>query len=287
VTDDYLEDWREAFIRNPYISEYQWYEAIQAENKQGFISKNESQQIIRKLGLKPYESVYRMLVIWLPEKMNQSAAASLLKLIEEPPENTLIFMVSENTGQMLPTILSRAQLLFVPPLPEARIREGLMQKEHPDPALVEDAIRKANGNYNTALQTLAQDEQEQLYFRHFTGLMRLCYKREIIKINEWVDQVAALGRERQKQLLGYSTKLLRENFILHLEHEQLNYMSVKEAEFSKNFSPFIHGENIHELVDSFSLAENHIGANGNARIILMDLSISVIRLLMQKSPAQR
>ena len=286
VTDDYLEDWRKAFLSNPYISEYQWYEAIEAENKQGFISKNESHQIIRKLGMKPYESVYRMLVIWLPEKMNLPAANSLLKMIEEPPENTVILMVSENTDHILPTILSRTQLFFVPPLPEMYIREGLMQQEI-DPALVEDAIRKANGNYNTALQTLQQDEQEQLYFRLFTELMRLCYKRDIIRISEWVDQMAALGRERQKQLLVYSMKLLRENFILRMGDEKLNYMSVKEAEFSEKFSLFIHDENIHGLVEAFSLAENHIGANGNPRIIMMDLAIRVIRLLKQKSEVPR
>jgi DNA polymerase-3 subunit delta' len=284
VTDDFIEVWREVFLSNPYISEYQWYEAIGAENKQGFISKNESQQVIRKLGLKPYESQYRMVVIWLPEKMHPAAANSLLKMIEEPPGNTLIFMVSENTDQILPTILSRTQLFFVPPLPEQQIRERLMQQGNADPALVEDAIRKANGNYNTALQTLEQDEREQLYFRYFTELMRLCYSREIIKISNWVDQVAALGRERQKQLLDYSMRLLRENFILHLKQEKLNYMSVKEAEFSEKFSPFIHPGNIHELMESFNLAENHISANGNARIVMMDLSIKVIRLLMQKSP---
>jgi len=284
VTDDYIESWREVFISNPYVSEYQWYEAIGAENKQGFISKNESQQVIKKLALKPYESEYRMVIIWLPEKMNQPAANSLLKLIEEPPGNTIIFMVSENTDQILPTILSRTQLLFVPPLSETQIREGLSRRAHADPARVEDAIRKANGNYNAALQTLEQDEQEQLYFGYFTELMRLCYKRDIIQINGWVDRVAMLGRERQKQLLVYSIRLLRENFMLHLKQEKLNYMSAKEAEFSAKFNPFIHGGNIHELVESFSLAESHIGANGNARIILLDLSIGVIRLLMQHSP---
>ncbi|HDS07282.1 MAG TPA: DNA polymerase III subunit delta' [Bacteroides sp.] len=284
VTDDFIQQWREAFLSNPYLSEYQWYEAIGAENKQGFISKNESQQIIRKLGYKPYESAFRMVIIWLPEKLHPAAANSLLKLVEEPPEGTIIFMVSENTDQILPTILSRTQLLFVPPLSEEKIREGLSKRSDADPALVEDAIRKANGNFNTALQTLEQDEQEQVYFDYFKGLMRLCYKREIIAISDWVDRVAVLGRERQKQLLDYSIRLLRENFILRMKQDRLNYMSAKEAEFSEKFNLFIHEGNIRELVESFTLAANHIEANGNARIVLMDLSISAVRLLMQKSP---
>ncbi len=256
VSDQFMEEWRETFLANPGITENLWYEAIGAENKQGAINKEESLQIIKKLGFKPYESEYRMMVIWLPEKMNQSAANKLLKLIEEPPEKTLILMVSENTDKILPTIRSRTQLLHVPPHSQEIIRERLAQ----------------------------MDENELLYFEWFSRLMRLCYARNIIEINDWVEQVAGIGRERQKQLLDYSLKLLRENFMLHMKHDELNYMSEKERGFSEKFSPFIHDGNIHKLADSFSLAGNHIEANGNPRIILMDLSIKIIRLLMQKAP---
>ena len=256
VSDHFMDAWREAFLSNPYISENQWYEAIGAENKQGAINKEESLQIIRKLGFKPYESEYKMMIIWLPEKVNQAAANKLLKQIEEPPDKTLILMVSENTDRILPTILSRTQLLHVPPLSESLIREGLLKR----------------------------DENELYYFELFSGLMRLCYSRSIIEINDWVEKVAQLGRERQKQLLDYSLKLLRENFMLSLGQKDLNFMSRKEDEFSRKFSPFIHESNIHSLVETFSLAGNHIESNGNPRIIFMDLSIKVIRLLMQKAP---
>ena len=282
VSDLFLEEWREALLTNPYLSENQWYEAIGAENKQGVINKEESLQVIKKLGFKPYESDYRMMVIWLPEKMNQAAANKLLKIIEEPPEKTLILMVAESTDKILTTILSRTQLLHVPPLSEEMIREELMLQENQDQELVEDAIRRANGNYNTALQTLHQDENELYYFDLFTRLMRLCYSRSIIEINDWIDQVAGVGRERQKQLLDYSLRMLRENFMLHMNSDDLNHMSRKENEFSGRFSPFIHEENIDALVESFGTAGNHIEANGNPRIILMDLAIKVIRLLLLK-----
>ena len=131
---------------------------------------------------------------------------------------------------------------------------------------------------------MKQDENEMHYFDLFTGLMRLCYSRSIIEINDWIEKVAQLGRERQKQLLDYSLKLLRENFMLSMGEKHLNFMSRKEDEFSRKFSPFIHEGNIHSLVETFSLAGNHIESNGNPRIILMDLSIKVIRLLMQKAP---
>jgi DNA polymerase-3 subunit delta' len=285
VSDQFMDEWRVAFLSNPYLSENEWYEAIGAENKQGIINKEESLQILRKLGLKPYESDYRMMIIWLPEKMNQPAANKLLKVIEEPPERTFIVMVTEHTDRILPTIVSRTQLLHVPPLTDPEIREGLMSERAEDPGLVEDAIRKAGGNYKTALQTLWNDQLEVQYFDLFTTLMRLCYARNIIEVNEWVEKVAGLGRERQKQLLDYSLRLLRESFILRLEQEELNYLSGKERAFTEKFSPFIHQGNIHDIAEGFTLAANHIEANGNPRIVMMDLAIGMIKLLMIK-PAQ-
>jgi len=285
VSDDYAEVWRETLLANIYLTESQWYESLGADNKQGIINVKESENIIRKLAFKPYESDYRMVVIWLPEKMNPPAANKLLKLIEEPPQKTLILMVSEHTDRILPTILSRTQLLHVPPVSAADIREGLLQQGQTDEQLVEDAVLRANGSISIALQTLRQDEIEDHHFELFTELMRLCYARDIIKINGWVERVAGIGRERQKQVIDYSLRLLRENFMLHMENDSLNYMSAKETDFSGKFSPFIHEGNVHALAEAFTRAGNHIEANGNPRIILMDLSIGVIRLLMQKAPA--
>ncbi|RLD56444.1 MAG: DNA polymerase III subunit delta [Bacteroidetes bacterium] len=285
VSDDYAVEWREALLTDLYLTESQWYESLGAENKQGIINVRESENIIRKLAFKPYESDYRMVVIWLPEKMNQPAANKLLKLIEEPPEKTLILMVSEHTNKILPTILSRTQLFHVPPISGADLREGLMKLGQADQQQIEDAVLRANGNMSTALQTLRQDDVERQHFELFTELMRLSYARDIVQINGWVERVAGMGRERQKQVIDYSLRLLRENFILNMENDSLNYMSAKESEFSRKFSPFIHEGNVHALAETFTLAGNHIEANGNARIILMDLSIRVIRLLMQKATA--
>jgi DNA polymerase-3 subunit delta' len=285
VSDDYAVEWREALLADFYMTESQWYESLGAENKQGIINVKESENIIRKLGFKPYESDYRMVVIWLPEKMNQPAANKLLKLIEEPPEKTLILMVSEHTNKILPTILSRTQLFHVPPISGADLREGLMKLGQADQQQIEDAVLRANGNMSTALQTLRQDDVERQHFELFTELMRLSYARDIVQINGWVERVAGMGRERQKQVIDYSLRLLRENFILHMENDSLNYISAKDSEFSRKFSPFIHEGNVHALAEAFTLAGNHIEANGNARIILMDLSIGVIRLLMQKATA--
>lgn len=283
ISDDYAETWRAAFLADHYLTEGQWYEALGAENKQGMINVRESETIMRKLSFKPYESDYRMVVIWLPEKMNQPAANKLLKLIEEPPEKTLILMATEQTDRILPTILSRTQLIHVPPVSATDLRVGIMKLEVQDPQLVDDVVKRAHGNVSIAFRMLRQDEAEQQNFELFTELMRLCYSRDIIRVNDWVERVAVMGRERQKQLADYSLRMLRENFILGFKQEGLTYMSAKESEFSEKFSPFIHEGNVYTLADAFTEAGNHIEANGNPRIILMDLSIRIIRLLMLKA----
>ncbi|MBN1131540.1 MAG: DNA polymerase III subunit delta [Bacteroidales bacterium] len=283
ISDSFMNEWRDLVTVNPYISENEWYEAIGAENKQGFISKNESNEIIRKLGLKSYESEYKIVIIWLPEKMNHYAANALLKLIEEPPPKTLFLMVSENTEHILPTILSRTQLIRVPALCSKHIRDALLKKEADNFELVEDAIKKANGNYNVALNVLRNIEQELQYLNLFQTFMRHCYKRKLLELSEMTEQIASMGRERQKQLLSYFLRMVRENFMLNIDREELTYLSRQENEFSKRFSSYIHRGNVFDLADQISLAFQHIEANGNPKIIFMDLAIQVILLLKQES----
>lgn len=285
VSDHYIQEWRNAIAANPYISEDQWYETIGAENKQGFISRNESNEIIRKLGLKSYESEFKIVIIWLPEKMNQSAANTLLKLLEEPPAKTIFLMISENTGQIIPTIMSRTQLIRVPSLHGKAIRDKLKGMEEVSNELIDDAVRRANGDFSKALAVIEKNEQELQNFEFFTAFMRLCFQRKIFEITDLIEQFASLGRERQKQFLSYSIRMLRENFMLNLDKAELTYVTQQESEFSKKFSPFIHSGNVFDLVESFNLASSHIEANGNPRIIFLDLAIQVIKLLKRKSDA--
>ncbi len=283
VSDHFIDSWRKAIGENPYLSENQWYEAIGAENKQGYISRQESSEILQKLSLKSYESEYKIMIIWLPEKMNRSSANTLLKMIEEPPPKTLFLMVAENTEIILPTILSRAQMIRVPPLDEESVRQGLMNLFPDDPGLVDDVVRRASGNFSTARQLLENEEMDRLHFDQFTDFMRKCYKREIIALNDWVESISGLGRERIKLFLAYGLRMVRENFILHLEQPQITYLTRREADFSANFSAFIHPGNAGEIATEFQEAIRHIEANGYPRIILMDLSVKTILLL--KRPA--
>lgn len=285
VSDHFVEQWREALMNNPYLTENQWYEIIGAENKQGFISRNESNAVLRKLSLKTYESEYKILIIWLAEKMNASAANSLLKLLEEPPDKTVFLLVAESTDRILPTILSRTQMIRVPPLDGEAIKKGLEDKYPGMDEKIQDNIRRANGDFSAAIRLMEQDEREEENFSEFVFLMRKCYGKEIIEIQKWTEKMASWGRERLKDFLTYGLRMIRENFMLNLKQDQISYMSKKEAEFSERFSAFIHRGNVSEMAREFELAIEHVEANGYARLILLDLAIKNILLLKREAVA--
>ncbi len=286
VSDHFIQQWRETITSNAYITENQWYEAIGAENKQGLISRNESTEVLRKLSLKSYESEYKILILWLAEKMNPAAANSLLKLIEEPPDKTVFLLISENTDHIIPTILSRTQMIRVGPLEASSIKEGLRERFPDSEEMIEDVIQRANGDFSVALQLMAEDEEDNENFYEFMFLMRKCYGREINEIQKWTEKMASNGRERLKLFLTYSLRMIRENFMLNLQQEQISYLTKKEAEFSKRFSAFIHQGNVFKMAEEFELAINHIEANGYAKLVLLDLAVKNILLLKMPPPEE-
>jgi DNA polymerase-3 subunit delta' len=182
ISGDYIAQWREAIIENPYINQTKWYEIIDVENKQGIISKNESYDILKKLNLKTFESEYKIMIIWLPEKMNAFAANKLLKLIEEPPEKTLFLMVSENTEQILQTILSRIQLIKIAKIDNESMRIALTDKIGLSPEKAQDIAHLSNGNYFSALNLINSEEEESLNFDYFTQFMRLSFQQKLLRL---------------------------------------------------------------------------------------------------------
>ncbi|MCF8225837.1 MAG: DNA polymerase III subunit [Bacteroidales bacterium] len=286
VSDNYISFWREAVKGNPYLSENQWYEIIGAENKQGFISRNESSEVLRKLSLKSYESEYKVLIMWLAEKMNASAANTLLKLIEEPPDKTLFLIVSENTELILPTILSRTQMVRMGPPDPDSMRMGLLEQYPEQEEMVYDVLRRSNGNYGLAIKIMESDDIENQYFEEFVLFMRKCYARDIVHLRRWAETIAPWGREKIKDFLTYSLRLIRENFMLNLQQHDLSFLSEKEADFSQKFSDYIHEGNVFELVGEFEKAISHIEANGAAKLVLFDLAVKNILLLKRTVPQQ-
>ncbi len=286
VCDDFLVKWREVLTSNPYISENQWYEVIRAGNKQGLIGKNESDAVARKLSLKSFEAPYKVMIIWLPEKMNLTAANKLLKLLEEPPSATVFLLVSEQTDSILPTIRSRTQMIRIGPLEEESIRKELQVRFPDDRGMIEDVIRRSNGNFSLATQLIEAGEMELEHFEEFGYFMRKCYGRDIVELHRWTEKIAGWGRERQKLFLSYALRMIRENFMLNLRQEEITFLTQKEQEFSVRFSAFIHPGNVFDMAGEFQRAIEHIEANGYAKLILLDLAIKNILLLKQPAPVE-
>jgi len=290
VCDDFIVAFRERIIRSPYFSVNDWYAEIGEETKQGIIYSNESQEIIRKLNLKTYESEYKVMIIWLPEKMNTECANKLLKILEEPPEKTVFLMVSNLPDEMLTTILSRTQQILIPKLSSDEIAKALLENDEKE--LTEhdatNIARIANGSYLAALAVLNEDDENKLNFERFVMIMRLAWQvgnkkdhASLKTLRKWADDMAAaaIGRERQKKFLSYAQHMTRENFILNLRNKDLNYFASYESDFSQKFSPFINERNVEDIMKEFERAERHIERNVNAKMVFFDLVLKVIMLL--------
>ncbi len=279
VSDDYIAQWREAIVENPYINQNKWYEIIDVENKQGIISKNESYEILKKLNLKTFESEYKIMIIWLPEKMNTFAANKLLKFIEEPPEKTLFLLVSENSEQIIPTILSRTQLIKIPKIDNDSMRSALCDRNGLVPEKANDIVHLANGNYHDAQNLIHSAEEDNFNFDQFTTMMRLAYQRKVIEIINWVDEISRIGREKQKNFLLYALRLVRENFMLNIENKELVYLTRKELDFSENFSQFINQDNVFDIYEALNRAHSDIEMNAYNKIVFLDLALKIIKLI--------
>ena len=290
VCDDFVADFRSTLIESPYFSMQDWYARISDDAKQGMIYGNESQEIIRKLSLKTYESEYKIMIIWLPEKMNDTCANKLLKILEEPPEKTVFLLVSNTPDDIITTILSRTQHIHVPRLTIDDIVLALLQNRDLD-ITQQDAVnvaRISNGSYLTALAILGEDDENKVNFERFVMIMRLAWQvgnrkdhASLKTLRKWSDEMAAssIGRERQKKFLQYAQHMTRENFILNLQQAELNYLTTYETDFSRKFSPFINERNVEDIMKEFALAERHIEQNVNAKMVFFDLVLKIIMLL--------
>jgi DNA polymerase-3 subunit delta' len=285
VSDSFLPEWREFVKKSPFFTINSWLDSIEVGNAQGLIFSSEAAEIIKKLSLKTFESDFKIMIIWLPEKMHPSAANKLLKLIEEPPDRTLFLLVSDEPDKVLPTILSRCQLVRLPGFTNDEISDYLIGKFNADKKKASEIAGVANGNIIKALELYENEDSSLENLERFKNLMRFAWKRDIILILSWSDNISATGREAQKNFLSYSLRLLRENLMLTLNQlkNRLVFLSGEEASFSGNFHPFINQKNIYNLTDEFNLAFSHIEANGNAKIIFLDLALKVTRLISRTS----
>lgn len=279
VSDDFLQEWREQISRCPYFDTEEWLEDIGAENQQIVIYVQESDNLQRKLALKSSQGGRKVVVIWLPERMNEQTGNKLLKLIEEPPVGTHFLLVSQEPDLVLGTIQSRVQRINVPALSEEDICEALQVRHAMSPKDAKLLAHIAQGSYTEALKRMQSDSEQKLFFDLFVQLMRHCYARRIKEIHEWSLTVTELGRERQKRMLEYFQQQLRENFIYNFHQPQINFLGREEENFSTRFAPFINQSNVVGIMTELSDAQRDISQNVSARMVFFDLALKMIILL--------
>jgi DNA polymerase-3 subunit delta' len=282
VSDNYIEQWRDFVRQSPFFGLNKWLESIEVGNAQGLIFASEASEIMKKLGLKAFESDFKVMIIWLPEKMHLATANKLLKLIEEPPEKTLFLLVSDEPDKVVPTILSRCQLVKIPSFTTGDISAYLTERFRVHKAKADDISRVSNGNINRAIELCENEDSSLLNLERFKNLMRFAWKRDIVSVIGWSEEMASIGREPQKSFLSFSLRIIRENLMLTLDQlkNSLVFMTGEEAEFSSKFHPFINQENIYSITEELNKAFAHIEGNGNSKIIFLDLGLKITRLIV-------
>ena len=282
VSDDFASEWHRLIIQGPYFSMDQWLTAIGAENQQAIITAGESDNLVRKLSLKSSQGGYKVSIIWLPERMNIACANKLLKLIEEPPQQTVFLMCCEEPDKLLETIRSRVQRIDVKRLPTNVIVQALTERRGIDEEQAVRIARLANGSWLRALQELQTDSENEQFLDLFILLMRQAYKRDVKGMKTWSDTMASFGREKQKRFLHYFLRMTRESFVYNFGQAELNYMTLAEENFARNFARFINEANILAISDLVNLAIRDIGQDANAKIVFFDLALQMIVLLLKK-----
>ena len=279
ICDDYLQEWRAFLHDHTYFGIDQWLDAMDAGNSQALIYSKESDEIIRKLSLKIYEADYRVLLVWLPEKLHVSCANKLLKLIEEPPAHTLILMVSEQPDLILGTIQSRTQRINIPRILPEDLAKAMQSRYGLSPEDAHYVSHLANGNYLKAVEAISVNEETMFFLEQFKTVMRNSWARNVKAMKEQADVLASIGREKQKNYLAYCQRLVRENFIYRFLAPELNYMNREEAAFAVKFSPYVNERNVIDLMDELAKAELHISQNVNPKMVFFDLALRITVLI--------
>ena len=287
VSNLFLEDWRHFIKSQPYGSLFNWLQFIGVENKQGNIGVDEAEAVVKKLQLKSYEGGFKVMLIWMAEKMNIAAANKLLKLIEEPPNKTVFILITENEEQIINTIKSRCQALHFPVLSENDISNALIERENCAANEAAKIAQQAAGNYNKALHLLHNDANDFVFEEWFVAWVRTAFKAKgnaavVQQLIEWSETIAKTGRETQKQFLEYCLQFFRQALLLNYKSENLVFMETKTGFNLAKFAPFVHAGNILEIEKELNDAIYHIERNGSAKIILLDLSMKLTRFLHQK-----
>lgn len=287
ISKDYISEWRDFVNASAYGSLNEWYAHIDAGNKQGVISVDEAEDIIKTLSLKAFSGGHKVLILWHSEKMNAACANKLLKWIEEPNKKTYILLLTEEVNRLLDTIRSRCQTIHIMPLLTKDIFDALVKKGV-DPSRAKKVSEASEGNYSSALDLINENKNSLEFEKLFIEWVRTAFKaradkKSINSLISWSERVARLGRELEKQFLHYSLEAFRQAMLLNYGAEKIVSLKIHDHSFSfRKFSLFIGSANIESIQHEIEEAIYHIERNGNGKIILTDLSIKLARVLHEK-----
>ena len=284
VSDNFLKEWKEFVEIHPFGNLQDWYSCLGVEKKQGQIGVDEALEIVKKLSLKSYEGGYKIMIIWMADKMNTATSNKILKILEEPPQKTIFLLLTENIEDIIATITSRCQIIEFKKPEQHEIEDLLKTKGVPE-NLAKKYAHLAHGDVNKALKLANEEKDDKLFEEWFVKWVRYAFKAKgnaasILDLISWSEEVASYGREIQKQFLNYCIEFFRQAMLQNYTAGNLVYLDEGLEGFElKKFAPFVNGSNINEIFKEISDAIYHIERNGNGKIILTDLSIKLTRLI--------
>lgn len=270
--------WKEAVLSDPLINLNDWITLSDEKGRKPILSVWESEAIIKKLNLTSFEGGYKVYVIWCAEEMHPVCANKLLKIIEEPPKNTVFLLVSASENKILPTILSRTQIQKIKPIEDEVIIDYLENKKGMASELANSIVARSNGNLAT-VKRLSSSSDENIYFSYFIELMRSSYKKNVINMLNWADTVSKLGRENQKQFINYSIYMVRQSLMKNYTANQLAQTAEEEEQFLANFARFITGNNVLDFYKLFNEAHYNIERNAHGKLLFTNLTFEVMRYI--------
>ena len=277
-----IRNWIEFINKKEYFTLNDWTSHIGAGERLSIINKLDSQDIIKIMSLKNFEAKFKVIIIWWPENMNPTCSNKILKILEEPNPKSLFLLVGHNTDKLLPTIVSRVQIVKTSLLSDNDIEEGLIYKEKISENSAKSIATMANGNFSKAIDLVKNSENEEQFMDIFHKWMRLCYIADFINLEKWVEDIYKLGRVNQTLFLEYGLRIFRECIIYNYADTKINRLNKKEDVFNEKFSRFIHGGNIIEIINIFEHTHTAILRNANGKIAFMNLSLNICNLLKSK-----
>lgn len=283
IADDRIAEFRTAVINHPYLSIHHFLSELDEDTKSPVIGTKEAGSIIKKLNYKSYEGQYKILIMWMAETMNPTAANNLLKIIEEPPDHTIFILIAQNAEAILPTILSRTQIVKVNRLADDEIVQALENNYSIANEQAQNIALLAEGNYWSAINLALEMEETAFDMTTFREWMLLCHRKNIPGLMQWADEIAALSREQQRGFIRYALHIFRQCIIGTYTDLELQRVRDEEADFIAKFSQFVHGLNILELTEEFNKSHYFIERNANPKLVFLNLSFKVTALMFPKT----